>query len=168
MDEQVVEQQEQEQVEAVAKMRPVLLRFPPEHYEAIKDIAAEHNMSAAAVVRCAVYGQLARYYSGLRYIDMRQGKEIHQQLMALSNAMSQIAFELRRVGVNYNQEVKLRQIEKKYEGKKGIDAAIAKGAEIEQVQKECKSLDLDALDKLIGRYEDATKEVGAVLCRLLG
>lgn len=96
------------------KLRPVTVRFTGAAYDAICDIAHEQGMSMADVVRKGFDMELSKYLDSIIYMDYEQGKAIQKQLAVLSNQMQQILFELRRIGVNYNQEIRLQQIARKY------------------------------------------------------
>ena len=75
------------------------------------------------------------------------------QIINLFNVISEVKNELNRIGVNYNQEVRQRNIERKYGG----DMTDRTGST---------ALSWQELDALISRYERATKGV-ADLCRIL-
>ena len=79
--------------------------------------------------------------------------------------MEGIRSELKRIGINYNQELKLKHIEKKYAGSSNFDDIAMKAAEEEEIKKDC--LPAKDLDAIMNRYEEATKKVGEQLCRIL-
>lgn len=92
--------------------KPTTVRFTQEVYEALHEIAAEHGLSVGSVARLAITDRLSRYLGVVKYMDYDQGQQISLQIAGLADTMSQIRNELHRIGVNYNQEIKLRQIEK--------------------------------------------------------
>lgn len=186
------------------KLLPVTIRFTPAAYAAICEIASEQGMSMADVVRKGFDRELSDYLDNIVYMDYDQGKAIQEQLADLANQMQQILFELHRIGINYNQEIRLRQIAKKYSQQRTeIDQKYEKiirrpswKESYDDVQRRLKSkaeyqseldaleenhlsekngiiqqsqgLDMQALNRLISRYEIATGKAGEILCRMLG
>lgn len=150
------------------KLRPITIRFSAEAWDAIDAIAKEHNTNKTELVRMAVAGNLARYLGDIRIIDTAEAKRIKKLIKRLLNETANIKTELHRIGVNYNQEIRLKQIERKY-ADRGIDvnAMMTKYDETEKVKSECKGFSKDDLEALISRYEQATKQVGEILCRIL-
>lgn len=186
------------------RLLPVTVRFTSAAYAAICEIASEHGMSMADVVRRGFDRELSNYLGNIVYMDFEQGKAIQNQLAYLATQMQQILFELRRIGVNYNQEIKLRQMAKKYSQRRAeIDQKYGKKiqkptwkesyddvqrrlkskeeyqseldtleenqlSEKNSIIRQSKGLDMQALDRLISRYEAATGKAGETLCRMLG
>ena len=158
------EKKERHVGEEVGGLRPVTVRFTEPAWRAIRDVAAEHNISQAELVRLAVAGNLYRYLGDIRFIDEKQGEEVKKLLQALFDEVSKIQFELHRIGTNYNQEVKLRAIERKYKNDT-VGKILHEQKEKDAVLSD--SLSKEELDDLFRRYESATKEVGDLLCRIL-
>ena len=69
--------------------------------------------------------------------------------------------------------MKLKQIERKYEAKKrdtksfSMADANSEWDERNAVMKDSNNLTKQELDDLMSRYENATKQVGDILCRIL-
>ena len=149
-------------------LKPITVRFSPEARDAIRDFAAEHGVSQAEIVRMAAVGNLYRYFGDIRFIDPEQGAEIKRCVMALLDTVSKIHTELNRIGVNYNQEIRLKQIERRYAGRHiSYEDAMRRGDEEREVMNECAGFSRAELDALMTRYEQATKQVGDILCRIL-
>lgn len=142
------------------KLKPVTVRFTAGAYDAIQEIASEHGKSMADVVRKGFDMELVKYLDTIRYVDYDQGKAIQRQLMDLANIMQGISGQLRRIGVNYDQDVKLRQIAKKTLGASNV--VIDEG----KLELQRKKLLLD-LENVLSRYDVATKRAGDELCRIL-
>ena len=148
-------------------MKPVTVRFSPEAWNAIREIAAENKVSMAELVRMAVAGNLHRYLGDIRIIDEDEAYEIKNAIFDLFGTMSKIEMELHRIGVNYNQEVRLRNIEKKYSDQYGFSNSSNRYIEEMMIKNECRGFSKDDLDNLMKRYELATAKVGEVLCRIV-
>lgn len=150
-------------------LRPVTVRFTAEAWEAIRDTAAENGVSMAELVRMAVAGNLSRYLGDIRIIDQQQAAAIKKAITALCDTVSRIETELHRIGINYNQEIRLKQIERKYGDMRYATTAtfVRKAEEIAKVKGDSANLSKEELDALLTRYEQATKQVGEILCRIL-
>ena len=145
------------------RLRPITVRFTQDAYDAIADMSFDNCVSKAELVRMAVAGNLSRYLGDIRIIDKQQGAEIKQQITALFDTVSRTENELHRIGVNFNQLVRLKHIERKYGG-----AICTNRAEEEKaVMAESVNLSKAELDAIVSRYEQATKQAGDVLCRIL-
>jgi hypothetical protein len=147
--------------------QPVTVRFTREAWEAIRDMAAEQGCPMAELVRVTLDKRLKEYLGAVRFMDYDQGKEIQKTVTALLNEISDVKNELRRIGVNYNQEIRLRQIQAKYGHPRTTTGISQKMKEESEVRDESKVLSKTELDNLMKRYEDATGEVGDLLCRIL-
>lgn len=146
--------------------KPTTIRFEESVYQALHEVASEHGLSVGMVARIAITNRLAKYLGTVRYMDYDQGKKIASQIADLANTMSAIRNELHRIGVNYNQEVKLRQIEKRYAGKTDVFNILQREKEEKAIRAESQSLDMNRLEELIKRYEAASAKVGEVLCHM--
>lgn len=149
-------------------LKPMTIRFSTEAWAAIEDMAEKNNTNKTDIVRSAVVRNLAHYYGNIRIVEKGQAEEIKKLITALFDTTAKIEMELHRIGVNYNQEIKLKQIERKYAGRGNDFASImAQGKEREEALKDSSSFSKDEIDALITRYEDATAKVGEILCRIL-
>lgn len=149
-------------------LKPVTIRFSAEAWDAIENLAKEHGTNKTELIRITLAGNLARYLGDVRIIDDEQAAEIKDLIKALLNEVSEIKLELHRIGVNYNQEIRLRNIARKY-AKSGNDVAtlLQRHTEEEAVTSECRGFSQKDVDGLIARYEAATEKVGRLLCRIL-
>lgn len=150
------------------KLKPMTIRFSADAWDAIESLARKNDMNKTELVRTALAGNLARYLGTIRIIDERQAAEIKALIKELFNEVSAVKMELHRIGVNYNQAVRLKQIERKYANPKlDVSATLRRFDEEEKVKKECKDFSQENIDALMIRYEKATSEVGEILCRIL-
>ncbi len=137
-------------------------------------------MGKAVVVRMSTAGHLEKYLGQVRFIDEEQGRTINENIVSIGNVISEMRNELRRIGINYNQEIKIRNIAKqiaieneaykKQERHADLDAIMAHHNKIENLEKEMEllktsSCDLskDELENIMQRYEEATEN----LCKIL-
>lgn len=147
----------------VDRLRPITVRFTQDAYDAIRDVADDNSISKAELVRMALAGNLNEYLGDIRIIDKRQGAEIKGQITALFDVVSEIKNELHRIGVNYNQETRLKNIKRKY----GTVINDKRTEEEQAVLDDSVSLSKEELDIIMSRYELATKQAGEFLCRIL-
>lgn len=164
------------------KLVATTVRFSAEANKAIQDLADEYGVSKSEVVRLAVAGGLEKYLGNLKYVDEQYAKIINANIMILANLMQDIKSELRRIGVNYNQQVKAMHEKKKMSvGRSLVDkptlADMRRKKEelmgrrltkdVQKVSQE-PELDVDAIKNLIEQYEKKSEEVGDVLWHILG
>ena len=142
------------------RMVPLTVRVSERAYRSICETARENYISKANTIRLAMNGNLVDYLEHVRFVDRQQGEEIKAALRELVAVVSDIRFELHRIGVNYNQIARLKNIERKY-GDSPAGAAARN-----QILAEGGGLSRSDLDALISRYERAAAKVGE-LCRIL-
>lgn len=149
-------------------LKPMTIRFSTDAWAQIEKLARKHGMNKTELVRMALAGNLARYLGTIRIIDERQAEEIKALIKELLAEVTAVKVELHRIGVNYNQAIRLKQIERKYANSKTDTTAILRRFdEEEKVKSECKGFDAKDIEILIDRYEKATSKVGEILCRIL-
>ena len=95
------------------KLVPLTVRFTGPAIDTIRSIAKEHGFSAAEIIRFTMDNKLKEYLGSVQFMDYDQGEEIRLGINGLTKAISEVGRELNRIGVNYNQEVRLHNIEKK-------------------------------------------------------
>lgn len=151
------------------RLMPITVRFSEEAMQAIEELAREYEKPKAEIIRAAVDNRLEKYLGNLVFIDAEQGAAIRKEVFDLASEMQAIKAELRRIGINYNQEIKLRQIEKKQRGGGNLYERMQRiEAEKAALLKENKTLDKAELEQLMQRYEAATEKVGDAICHILG
>lgn len=160
----------------VEKLVPSTVRFSSEADKAFSDLAEEYRVSKAKVIRLAAAGGLAKYLGNLRYVDKAQGLAINHNICELSNEIYKIREQLRRIGINYNQEVKLKNIERKREVLKSggsidfmtIEQRIKLDEEEKKIRENEGLLNKKELEELMEQFVKSTEKVGEILWRILG
>lgn len=160
---------------------PMTVRFSKETNDIFQELADTNKVSKAQVVRLAAAGSLEKYFGNLVYIDSKQAQDINKKICALGRLMQELRRQLRRIGINYNQELKLRHIERmkekleeenRYLGctSEDIDKSYRNRIQINsleqealEIKKDNKLLDKNELNHIINRYEEATKKVSEAL-----
>ena len=161
---------------------PMTVRFEKGVYDVIDDIAKRNKVSKADIVRYVVDSKLEKYLGCIRYIDEQQGQTIHQNIITIGNVLVSIRDEMNRIGVNYNQEVKIKNIERKLaENKDAATRSLKYGssvpkssydekkrleAEKEKIESSSSELKRDELQELMKKMEKVVQEVGDMLCTL--
>lgn len=155
------------------KLKPVTVRFTGEAWKVLHDVAADNHITAAELIRLCVDNRLAAYLQTVDYIDAEQGaailaekRAIRETLLQVYNEMAAVRLELNRIGVNFNQEVKRRNIIQKYSGTMDIGKLMEKQQELEKLDAESQGYSPKKMEELIARYEQATKKAGDALCRI--
>lgn len=84
-----------------------------EVYGFISEIAEQYHKSSAAIFRSLLANNLHRYLGHVRYVDPVQGGQILGSLSDCAKQLEGIKNELRRIGINYNQELRIKNIQAK-------------------------------------------------------
>lgn len=155
------------------KLKPVTVRFTGEAWEVLHDVAADNHITAAELIRLCVDNRLAAYLQTVDYIDAEQGaailkekRAIRETLLQVYNEMAAVRIELNRIGVNFNQEVKRRNILQKYRGTMDVSKLMEKQQELDKLDADSQGYSPEKMEELIARYEQATKKAGDALCRI--
>ncbi len=143
---------------------PITIRFTANEHAAIAKYADANHISKAEVVRFVIANRMPNYLACIKYIDESQGEQIRQIVFKLLSTMAGIKLELKRIGVNFNQAVKLRNIEEKIK-QTDFDVDILSGLlnEKEHLLKDNNMLNKKELNEIMSRYENATKEMRDLL-----
>ena len=156
------------------------VRFGAEADRMIHEVAEEYGCSFAEVVRVAVDNRLEEYFGILRYVDVDTGKNINRNVAAIGTMLQEHLYQLKRIGYNYNQELKLKHIEEKRRRlaakavadgvnigeKKEIERQQKLLSEQEEMYRRIPTLDKKELDSLVKRFEKTAKELGEQLWRI--
>ena len=174
------------------KPKRMTITIPVDTYNELKKFADEWHISFSEVVRLAISSNLKDYFDNVRYVDSEQAKlilqnqsVINKNICALFNQTQDVRNELRRIGINYNQQVKLMHLRKKKEEElanahDGSDLVMTDenrpvllnmvndtkwDTEEKKIIAETNKFDQDAVIKLIERFEKAAAKAGEELCR---
>ena len=98
------------------------VRVSPTTKEEIEDVAKHRSCSTSEVLRLLIDDRLKEYQNEVQYVDEEQGRNVIRLLGNVYDEIANIRKELNRIGVNYNQEIKLQQTEKAF-AEKRIDVA---------------------------------------------
>ncbi len=154
------------------KMKALTIRFSEETWDLIREVAAKHHVSAAELVRQMVLVNMSKQDN--RLLDPEQEEQMRSEMQALRgvlldvlNEISKVRLELNRIGVNYNQEIKLKNIERKYRGVTDMYSLQQKFRETEAVTEDSQLLRKDEIDAIMQRFRDAVQKAGEALCHIL-
>jgi glycyl-tRNA synthetase alpha subunit len=98
-------------------------------------------------------------------MDYDQGEEIRMGIIDLEKAIANVGRELNRIGVNYNQEVKLHNIEKKR--KESGDSGELMYQE-NQIKKSDWAFDKHEVEALFEKYEATAKMIADLISLIQG
>lgn len=152
-------------------------------HDVIKEVAHDHYKSQGEVIRSALENNLAEYLGQVVYVEPEQGEAIKQEITELQNTLTGIYTELHRIGVNYNQQTRMKNMIANYNRnvKKVQNSSLSdaekkdrleylKNQHIENKKKIINSTlpaDMDVMEKMLLEFKDATKEAGEALWRIL-
>ena len=139
------EMNEEKLIDHSEPMKAVTIRFTQEIYKVLQEISDEFDVSMATVIRLAVDNNLSRYLGEVKYINTEQAKVINHNIGTLGKELFDIKKQLKHIGRNYNQELKMKHIALKNGGTMMADEKI---------------LDTKPIDDLMMRYEKITQELG--------
>lgn len=146
------------------KPEKVCVRLSPDLISVIDDLAKKNGRTRSDIIRLILDGRLLEYLPKLIFVEHDDALEYRKSLTDIFSEMEIIGSDIHRIGVNYNQDIKLKHIQKKYAHMS--NALELKMAEEDEIKKEC--LPASDLKAFISRYEEATKKVGEQVCRILG
>lgn len=144
------------------KMHVMKVRVTPAMHESLKELSDEFDVSIAKIVRLALDNNLEKYLGDIKYVDKQQAQQINKNICTVGYDLREIGNQLRRIGINYNQELKLKHIEEKNM------SDFEKQQARKVVTKNVNLLDKNELENLITRYEKATESLGEALWHIRG
>lgn len=134
----------------------VTIRLPLNVKEKIDSLAKSGGCSAAEIMRRSLDGNLSEYLGGVQYVDRGQGEAIEKQLENLSTEISGMRMELNRIGINYNQEVRLQNLRMQiHTGKIGVSEASKMH---QSITEECKGFSPEAIKEIMDRFDMTVEE----------
>ena len=93
---------------------PVTVRLPENRYFQMKELSERFSLSFASVARIALEAELENYLGTVKYIDKEQADKISEAVRELTDECREIKNNIKRIGINYNQEIRLKNITQKY------------------------------------------------------
>ena len=147
------------------KLVPLTVRFTGPAIDTIRSIAKEHGFSAAEIIRFTMDNKLKDYLGSVQFMDYDQGEDIRLGIIDLEKAIASVGRELNRIGVNYNQEVRLHNIEKKR--MESGDSADLRYEE-QQIKKANWAFDKSEVEDLFQKYEETAKKVAELISLIQG
>ena len=139
-------------------MVPVTVRFAPEVMAAIDDISDRHSVSKAEIIRLGFQSDLIKYLGNVEYVDANQGAEIRKLFGEICTELSRSRMELNRIGVNYNQEMRLMNARAIY----GNDMFLLKHEE-KEIMNGVNSVKTEDLERIVNHIDSVMKEAGEAL-----
>lgn len=134
----------------------VTTRLPLNVKEQIDSLAKNNACSAAKIIRLIMEDRLNKFLATVQYVDKEQGEVIKMLHEKVFTEMSGMRMELNRIGVNYNQEVRLKNLEKKL-----FDGIIDIGPYMNEhdfIMKECKGFSPEDIKEIMDRFDRLVEE----------
>ena len=146
------------------RLIPMTVRFSEDAMSVFDEMAEQHGRTKADIIRLTIDNRLEAFLQKCVYVEHSDAVEIRKALSDILTEMQAVRSELHRIGINFNQELKLKQIAKKYSGRMDYNMISQQMREEEEVKKDVQNLSREELDALLTRYEKATERVGDILC----
>lgn len=135
---------------------PITVRFNVAAMSVIDEIAKANGMSKAELVRIAVDDRLIKYLEQVIFLDKEEAEVVRKELYELGTVLGEIKYELHRIGVNINQQTKIKNMQYKYYSAAGEMS----GNNNQEFPKD--------MENIMRRFEAALKKAGDALCHILG
>lgn len=101
-------------MENESELVQITTRLPLNVKEKIDGLAKSGGCSTAEIIRRSVDGSLSKYLDGMQYVDVEQGETMKELVGSVYTELSGMRTELHRIGVNYNQAIKLKNQQNKF------------------------------------------------------
>ncbi len=146
------------------KLVALNVRMPKDVYDIITEISRVNGVSKAKVCRACLDKRTQEYLEDLVYVEKEQGEQIHRIIYDLNRTLSDIRLEIKRMGVNYNQELRLMNIANKNSGDSTMKKYSMQLADLDDATGSI--LPTKELEEITERIEKAVKKAGDALCIL--
>ncbi len=140
-------------------------------HNTLSGLAAEFHRSKASIVRHAVEKRLNYYLSNVRYIDHDQAERIHKTATEIADNCRLILSNIRRIGFNYNQDLRLKNAKNKYLSiMRSSTISYSRMEEAKDEYEKAKSeiekicLNKEELHDLFTRFESVAEEMRVLTC----
>ena len=144
------------------RLKALTIRVTPSMYDAITSVSEQKSVSKSIVCRLMFTDRLAEYLGTQNYIDKDDSKELIKILNDLLTTVGQIKLELNRIGINYNQEVRLMHIREK-----NGDNDIKMMQEEKEILNEVNMVNIEDIRKLIDQQDKIITKAGKMACTLV-
>ncbi|MCM1328028.1 MAG: hypothetical protein NC253_01180 [Ruminococcus sp.] len=147
------------------KLIPTTVRLEEPAYNKFKELAKESGSTLGEILRHTLEFSLDKYLKRVGYSDNEKTAELLSAVRELCDICGGIYNEIHRIGINYNQELRLKNAEAKR------DAVLGKGYmsvsqkmqaideyenETAEIKKTC--LEPDVLQDILTRFENAVEK----------
>ena len=81
--------------------------------DALDELASEYDMTPSQVFRLLVSHNLEKVMGRRLYVEREQGEQILKTVREAGDTLNGLRYEINKIGVNYNQDVKARNMQRK-------------------------------------------------------
>lgn len=81
--------------------------------DALDELASEYDMTPSQVFRLLVSHNLEKVMGRRLYVEREQGEQILKTVREAGDTLNGLRYEINKIGVNYNQDVKVRNMQRK-------------------------------------------------------
>ena len=148
----------------------ITVRLEKKVITAIDQIAKSYDLNRTVVMRLILANRLDKYLSRVQYVDREQADEIRKMLTELADQINDMRSQLRYIGNNYNQEIKIKHIREKYGNLRNmtVDSIGEMQKEIEKAEAEGSALDKNDIEEILRRFDSSAHLMGQGLWRIRG
>lgn len=148
------------------RLVPTTVRLPESVYNRFSDLAKKSNSKLSSIIRHTLEFSLEKYLKRVGYSDDEKTAELLGAVRELSNICGDIFNEVHRIGINYNQEIRLKNAQKKYNDilNDRIKTTDEKQAAINEYNSEIADIKENGISKdefktILERFEAGVEEV---------
>ena len=81
--------------------------------DALDELASEYDMTPSQVFRLLVSHNLEKVMGRRLYVEREQAEQILKTVREAGDTLNGLRYEINKIGVNYNQDVKARNMQRK-------------------------------------------------------
>ena len=150
------------------KLKQTKIRISEETDAKIRKLAKECGFSIAYVVRHILEQGIDDYFATIKCIDCEQGNRIETLLTEISTELRLILNNIKRIGINYNQEIKLKNAENKYNSIQNRYEKQIAAVELQKIKRELDEAkpDMNELKNELDKFEELVIRMEETLCHI--
>ena len=144
---------------AHVKLKQTKIRIPEETDAKIRKLAKECGFSIAFVIRALLEDRVNDYFGTINYSDKEQSDRIEELHREILKELRLIHNNIKRIGNNYNQEIRLKNEINKY-------TAIIDDKSTTTINREYARMNRDTAIRELEKTEPQTEELKNLLVQL--
>ncbi len=142
-------------------LRQLTIRVSQKMYNAIATVSQQKSCSMSSVCRLAFADRMVKFLGCQNYVDIADGKKIIALMGKLVTEVERIRWEINRIGLNYNSQIRLMHIREKYK-----DNVIRQIDEKRKIENGINVVRIEEIQDLIKQQDAIIRKAGELACTL--